>query len=66
MNRAPVIMAGQTADLMYMDAMNEWNRGDEVLSRMILQRLVTQYPNFVPAKRVYEQLNQANRASIYG
>lgn len=65
MNRAPVL-AGQSADLMYLEALNEWNRGDEVLSRMILQRLVTQYPHFVPAKRVYDQLNQARQSSIYG
>jgi enhanced entry protein EnhC len=51
---------------MYLDALNEWDRGDEVLSRMILHRLVTQYPNFVPAKRVYEKLNEAKRVSIYG
>jgi len=51
---------------MYLDAMNEWNRGDEVLSRMILQRLVTQFPHFVPAKRAYEQINQAVAKNIYG
>ena len=65
MNRA-LASAGESPDLMYFDALNEWNRGDEVLSRMILQRLVTQYPNFVPAKKVYERLNQAKRNSIYG
>jgi enhanced entry protein EnhC len=64
MNRARV--SGESADLMYLDALNEWDRGDEVLSRMILHRLVTQYPNFVPAKRVYEKLNEAKRVSIYG
>jgi enhanced entry protein EnhC len=63
-NRAPEL-AGQSPDRMYLDALNEWNRGDEVLSRMILQRLVTQYPQFVPAKRVYEQLNQAKRNTHY-
>lgn len=63
-NRAPVL-ADQSPDLMYLDAMNEWNRGDEVLSRMILQRLVTQYPHFVPVKRIYEQLNQATRSTFY-
>lgn len=56
----------QTADFMYLQALNEWNQGDEILSRMILQRLVTQYPNFVPAKRAFEQLNQAKLVSIYG
>lgn len=64
MNQAPVV-EGQTADFMYLDALNEWNQGDEILSRMILQRLVTQYPNFVPAKRTFEQLNQSRIVSIY-
>lgn len=63
MNRAA--SSGESADLMYLDALNEWNRGDEVLSRMILHRLVTQYPNFVPAKRVFQKLNEAKRLSIY-
>ncbi|CDZ76966.1 Putative beta-lactamase HcpC precursor [Legionella massiliensis] len=56
-NPSPVL-AKQPADLMYFDALSEWNRGDEVLSRQILKRLMTQYPQFVPAKRTYEQLNQ--------
>ncbi|MBL7480493.1 tetratricopeptide repeat protein [Legionella bononiensis] len=65
LNDVPVL-EGSNADLIYLDALNEWNRGDEVLSRMILQRLVTQYPNFVPAKRTYEQLNQARLTRTYG
>lgn len=64
MNSTP-ILAGRDADRVYLDALNEWNRGDEVMSRMILQRLVTQYPNFIPAKRTYEQLNQVQSSSIY-
>jgi enhanced entry protein EnhC len=56
-NKVPSL-EGQSADLVYFNALNEWNRGNEVLSRMILQRLVTQYPNFVPAQRTFEQLNQ--------
>lgn len=64
MNNAPVL-GNQDVDLMYLDALSEWNRGDEVMSRMILQRIVTQYPNFVPAKRAYEQLNQARLNNIY-
>jgi enhanced entry protein EnhC len=58
MNRAPII-AGEAANLMYLNALNVWNRGDEILSRMILQHLVTLYPDFIPAKRIYEQVNQA-------
>jgi enhanced entry protein EnhC len=64
MNNAPVL-TDREADRIYLDALNEWNRGDEVLSRMILQRLVTQYPNFIPAKRAYEQINQAQTTSNY-
>ncbi|MDP3269730.1 MAG: tetratricopeptide repeat protein [Legionella sp.] len=65
MNESPLI-AGRTADRIYLEALSEWNQGDEVLSRMILQRLVTQYPNFIPAKRTYEQLNQYRINGIYG
>ena len=55
----PVLdIAEQSAELMYMDALNEWNRGDETLSRQILSRIVTQFPLYQPAKRAYEQLNQ--------
>jgi enhanced entry protein EnhC len=64
MSKAPVV-ADKTVDLMYLDALNEWNQGDETLSRMILQRIVTQYPDFAPAKRVIDQLNQARLVSIY-
>lgn len=64
MNKVPVI-AEQSADFMYLQALNEWNQGDEILSRMILQRLVTQFPNFAPAKRAFYQLNQAQKENIY-
>ncbi len=64
MNQAP-IAAGAAANLIYLEALNEWNRGDEVLSRMILQHLVTQYPDFAPAKNVYKQVNQAQAVSSY-
>ncbi|WP_028388068.1 tetratricopeptide repeat protein [Legionella fairfieldensis] len=54
------VLAGQPAALMYFDALNEWNRGDEDLSRRILNRLMNQFPHYLPAKRAYEQLNQSN------
>ncbi|STX29458.1 enhanced entry protein EnhC [Legionella beliardensis] len=57
LNQVPML-AGQTADLMYMDAINEWNRGDETSSRMILNQLMKRFPHYTPAKRTYEQLNQ--------
>jgi enhanced entry protein EnhC len=55
-NQTPVL-AEQPAELMYFNALSEWNRGDEWSSRIILDRLVTQFPDYVPAKRAYEQLN---------
>ncbi|ASQ46692.1 tetratricopeptide repeat protein [Legionella clemsonensis] len=57
MNETPVL-AGQSANMMYFDALSEWNRGDETLSRMILNRIMKQFPQYIPAKRAYEQLNQ--------
>ncbi len=48
----------KTAELMYLDALNAWNRGDESLSRDILARLLTQYPHYLPEKQAYEQLKQ--------
>lgn len=47
---------GHSADRIYLSALNEWNRGDELKSRMMLQRLVSQYPDYVPARRAYERL----------
>lgn len=57
LNQLP-IAAGETAERMYLEAMNEWNRGDENLSRRILHRVVEQFPNYLPAKRAYYQLNE--------
>lgn len=63
-NAAPT-MAKQSADLMYFDALSEWNRGDELRSRQILKELTTQFPRYAPAKQIYEQLNQPlNTSSV--
>ncbi|STX60172.1 enhanced entry protein EnhC [Legionella israelensis] len=59
MNQVPVLTS-QPADLIYFDALAEWNRGDETLSRMILQRLMIKFPHYMPAKRAYEQLNKSD------
>ncbi len=61
-----VAFNNEAADLMYLNALNEWNRGDELLSRTILKHLVTEYPHFAPAKRVYEQINQASLKTNFG
>ncbi|GGI85973.1 tetratricopeptide repeat protein [Legionella impletisoli] len=51
-------IAGQPVELMYFEAMNEWNRGDEELSRMILNKILQRFPHYTPAKRAYDQLHQ--------
>jgi len=65
MNYAPM-PAGQPVELMYLDAVNEWNRGDEASSRMILNRIMKEFPQYVPAKRAYEELHQQLTPRIFG
>ncbi len=63
LNKAP-FLAGETANLIFLEALNEWNHGDELLSRMILQHLITQYPDFAPAKH-YEQVYHIQENATY-
>jgi enhanced entry protein EnhC len=66
-NQSPTL-GEEPAELMYLNALNEWNRGDEGTSKLILNRLMMQFPDYVPAKRAYEQLNHPAIApeSIFG
>lgn len=66
MNQSPVLGEKEPADLMYLDALNEWNRGDERSSRMILNQIKQQFPDYVPAKRAYEQLDIHINPAIKG
>lgn len=50
--------AGQSPELMYLDALNNWNGGDELSSKMILNTIRSQYPQYEPAKRAIDLLNQ--------
>lgn len=52
------VTAEQPAALMYLNALNDWDRGDEHSSRVTLDRLMSQFPDYTPAKRAYEQLHQ--------
>lgn len=62
-----LLPAVQAPELMYLDALNKWNHGDEVLSRLILNQIMTQYPSYIPAKRAHEQLDQQqSRQRIFG
>lgn len=62
---APVT-SKQSADLMYLDALNSWNRGDESSSRVILSRILVEYPDYLPAKQVYQQLSQGGGFKPFG
>ncbi len=50
----------QSAELMYFDALNTWNRGDASSSKRMLAQILAQFPDYTPAKRAYEQLVSAN------
>lgn len=56
LNQAPGA-EGAPAEMMYFDAMNAWNRGDESLSRHILSHILSQYPDYTPAKQTANQMN---------
>ena len=43
-------------ELMYLDALNQWNCGDELRSKIIFDRIRVQYPNYKPAKRAYDKM----------
>jgi enhanced entry protein EnhC len=42
-------ITSQPAELMYLEAMNEWNRGDKDLSSSILSEILQSFPNYAPA-----------------
>lgn len=65
LNKAPLVK-GEPAERLYWDALNEWNRGDAVLSKMMLERLLEEYPQYAPAKRAYEQLSRPQKALKLG
>ena len=63
--QAPV--AGQPADRMYWDALNAWNCGDALSSKVILDKLRVEFPGYAPAKRAYDELTQqVNLTGILG
>ncbi len=48
--------SSRPVELMYMDAINQWNCGDEVRAKLLLNHIRTQFPDYIPAKRACEQL----------
>jgi enhanced entry protein EnhC len=62
----PIVQTSEPADIMYMEALNVWNHGDESYFRAMLAQILTQYPDYVPAKRAYEQLGQRATNPLLG
>lgn len=48
----------QSVELIYRDALNDWNRGDERAYKQLLSQIVKTYPDYQPAKQAYEQFMQ--------
>lgn len=44
-------------ELMYMDALNRWNCGDEQQAKMLFNHIRTEFPDYTPAKHAYEQMS---------
>jgi enhanced entry protein EnhC len=55
-----VIYDDLSQDLMYIDALNAWNVGDESYSKAILSGLLVRHPNNSLAKETYKQLISIN------
>lgn len=59
------IAVGDVApDRMYLEALSEWNKGEEKHSKQILQSLIIKYPNFKPAKYAYEHITNPLKVDI--
>lgn len=50
-------LASQSVERQYLDAMNEWNRGNEQKTKQILESILAQFPHFEPAQRAAQQLS---------
>ena len=43
-------------EIMYMDALNQWNCGDEVHAKKMLKNIRAHFPDYIPAKLICEQM----------
>lgn len=58
-NKTYNLYAHQSPSLQYLDAINAWNAGDEKLSKIMLYKILVQYPNNPLAKKTYKQLTDS-------
>jgi len=50
-------LSGRPVELLYLDALNQWNGGDNAQSKMIFERIRNQFPDYIPARRTYERMS---------
>jgi enhanced entry protein EnhC len=49
--------ADTPVELLYLDALNQWNCGDERHSKQLFDRIRYEYPNYIPAKRMAQRMS---------
>lgn len=49
-------LSDKPVEIMYMDALDQWNCGDEVHAKKMLESIRTHFPDYIPAKRICEQM----------
>ena len=55
--RQAEFISGRPVELLYLDALNQWNVGDNEQSKYIFERIRNQFPDFIPARRTYERMS---------
>lgn len=56
----PIITADEPVYWQYLGAVNAWNQGNERSSRVMLSRMVNEYPNYAPAKEAYRYIQSVD------
>jgi enhanced entry protein EnhC len=57
MFKQTIKLSGRPVELMYLDALNQWNCGDAIQSKQIFNRIRSEFPDYIPAKRTIERMS---------
>jgi len=57
---ASTVTRDEPAHWRYLGAVNAWNQGNEGNSRMMLNQLLQEYPNYTPAKEAYQNIQSTD------
>lgn len=55
-----LMTSDEPAHWRYLGAVNAWNQGNEGNSRIMLNQLLQKYPNYIPAKEAYRNIQSAD------